>query len=172
MFRPMRANSRPDLGGLLLGAVAITLVSMAVGLAANHLSPNRAPVLVRAAGNQLPQPAGVQTLSLMEAERMYEAGSALFIDARPADWYARKGHIPGALSLPADNFARHYLDQADRVEAAPLVVVYCEGVDCGDALATLEDLKQASYRGQVRLFAGGWSEWTAAKYPIHKGEAP
>ena len=144
---------------------------MALGLGFNQLSPHRLPVLVQAKGEELPLPPGLTALSLVEAKRMYDADSAPFVDARPPDWYARQGHIPGALNLPASSFEKRYLDYADRLEAAPVLVVYCESSDCGEALATIDRLKEA-YRGEIRVFVGGWEEWTAAKYPVRKGEAP
>jgi len=168
---PMLRNSRPEFGGMLLGAVAIVLASTALGLTVNHFSASPLPVLVQVKGEQLPLPPGITALSLLDAKRMYEANEAPFIDARQPDWYAKDGHIPGAINLPADSFEKRFLAQADRLEAAPKLVVYCESSDCGEALATVERLKEA-YQGQILLYVGGWLEWSAAKYPTRKGESP
>ena len=54
---------------------------------------------------------------------MYEAqGGPLPRRAQPA-WY-QQGHIPGARSLPSDDFERRYLDMMEVLEAAPVLVVY------------------------------------------------
>ena len=108
--------------------------------------------------------------TLAEARRMYEAQEAPFLDARQPAWY-QQGHIPGARNLPADDFETRYLDMTDALEAAPVLVVYCESADCGEALATVGRLKEA-YRGEIRLYVGGWLEWTAAGYPTRAGDKP
>ncbi len=166
----MPPRSRPDFGGAVLGAIAIVLVSIALGLLANHFSSAPVPLLTKASEPQLPLPPGMVGLSLAEAKRRYDAHQTPFLDARQPEVYA-EGHIPGAYNLPAEEFETRYLDLAEALEAAPAVVVYCESADCGEALATAERLKEA-YPGKLQVFLGGWQEWRAAKYPTRTGEAP
>ncbi len=43
----------------------------------------------------------IPRVSLVDAKAAHDAGTAVFVDARPEASYAL-GHIPGAISIPAD----------------------------------------------------------------------
>ena len=163
-------STRRDLGGVVLGALAIVLGSVALGLLANHFSPHPVPVLQKTEGAHLALPPGITGLTLAEAKRDLDAKQIPFLDARSPEEYAA-GHLPGALSLPVADFENHFLALAERLEAQPTLIVYCESADCGDGLQLAERLKEA-YQGKVMLFEAGWLGWVAAKYPVTKGEQP
>jgi len=164
---------------VLLGALAIALASAILGLVVNHLSPRRIPLLPRptrgGAGLSLPSPAvplppGLVAMTLEQARAAFDAQSALFLDARKPEEY-EQGHIPGARNLPPRGFEDRYLEVAEAVEAATSVVVYCEGVECSDAIETGERLLETG-RKQVYIFESGWRAWVGARGPVREGPEP
>ncbi|MPY95026.1 MAG: sulfurtransferase [Acidimicrobiia bacterium] len=119
------------------------------------------------------------------------SGHAVVLDARAAERYRgevepvdpRAGHIPGARNAPfADNLGAdgqflHHSALRQRFESLGVgedtdVIVYCgSGVSaCHDLLA----LEWAGYaQGQVRLYPGSWSQWSAdATRPANIGDEP
>lgn len=167
---PNPNRHRNDLGGVILGALAIVLGSAALGIAVNHFSPHRLPIMQQAEGGRLPLPAGLTEISLAQAKAAFDKKDAPFLDARGSERFAA-GHIPGAHDLPAAEFEKRFLDLAETLEGAPSVIVYCESTDCGEAVELSARLKEA-YQGQILVFADGVKGWTAAGYPVTKGETP
>lgn len=118
------------------------------------------------------QPGGV--FSFTDAFALWEAGSHVFLDARPLDRWtganepvdARPGHIPGSISLPASMFVvngrlrpveeiREIFRKALSGDPRP-VVHYCgSGIAASLTLfaARLADVPAAG------LYPGSWSEW-------------
>jgi rhodanese-related sulfurtransferase len=181
---------------VIAGALAIVIGASALGLAVNHLSPRRLPLFpVPAAGQArssaaapgprslggggsptaaapaaIPLPKGLEAISIGEARAAYDKQLALFLDARPADQYA-EARIPGAVSLPADAFDDHFPDAADKIEASPFLVIYCEGGDCSDAIHVGERLFEYGFLG-IRIMVDGFDPWATAGNPVSKGSQP
>jgi len=109
---------------------------------------------------------GIRMITLGEAEDLWRTGQAVLWDARAAEIYGR-GHVPGARNAPAAG-------AKDALPAAVLetprdrtCLVYCEGGGCLSSLALSRRLHDAGFR-DVRVFAGGWEEWTAAGLPVEE----
>jgi 3-mercaptopyruvate sulfurtransferase SseA len=62
----------------------------------------------------------IPRVSLADAKAAYDAKSAVFVDARSADSYAQ-GHIPGALSIPADQLA----NRLGELKKGDWIITYC-----------------------------------------------
>ncbi len=111
---------------------------------------------------------GVRMITLAEAEDLWAAGEALVIDARAGELYAQ-GHVPRARNIPADGsgnaFPREILDRPDDMT----IVVYCEGGACQSSLALAKRLHDEGFK-DIRVFSGGWEEWTKAGLPEEKGD--
>ncbi|MCF7808454.1 MAG: rhodanese-like domain-containing protein [Candidatus Marinimicrobia bacterium] len=101
-------------------------------------------------------------ITLKDAHKAYLDSTALFLDARDPEIYA-KGHIAGAINLPAGAFmdSLDYLESLDRDR---LVISYCDGAECNASIDLASNLELMGFR-QVRFFFGGWQEWIAAGYP-------
>lgn len=168
--RPSLSGRGADLGGAILGALAIVMASAALGVAVNHFSPNHLPIMERSTVALRPRPPGMARIDLEQAKAAFEAGNALFLDARDPQKYAA-GHIPGAHNLPAERFEARFLELAERIERAPQVIVYCESEDCGEAEEVAQRLTE-SYRGTTLICSAGWNGWERAGYPTTKGEQP
>lgn len=173
-----RQRSRDSAGqshltGVLAGALALVVGSAAVGVAVNHFSPRGISLLPAGRGGEevpaavLALPAGVAGVGLSEARDVFESGSALFLDARPPEEYA-ESHLPGALNLPAGEFDEYFARVVERVEEAERVIIYCDGVECSDAVEVAERLVEFGF-SDICVFEPGWRAWLDAGGPTAEG---
>jgi rhodanese-related sulfurtransferase len=115
----------------------------------------------------IPENAGIE-ITMAEAEDLFVSGLAFFIDARTEDEF-RAGHIPRAKNIPYDGLT----DKKKKALETELpnfgtLVIYCSGGDCRSSRAMAGILVAAGFK-DVRVFAGGWSEWTRAGLPTEAG---
>jgi rhodanese-related sulfurtransferase len=98
---------------------------------------------------------------------VFNEKKALFIDARPAEEFA-KGHIPDAINVYANDFQQHIPEllqlQAKRGADAP-VVAYCGGGLCELSHELAQQLVTLGFR-RVFVYTGGTQEWTKLDYPF------
>jgi len=167
---PSSSRGGADLGGVLLGALAIVLGSAALGILVNHFSPRGIPIFGKGEELQLPLPPGVGAMTVDQARAAWEAKSAVFVDARVPEEY-EAAHVPGAFNLPPGEFEVRYPDLAEQVEAASTVIVYCEGMECGDSILVAERLREL-YHGTIFVVERGWPAWVAGGYPVTAGSEP
>lgn len=116
-------------------------------------------------------PAGWTQLDLEAFRRMVDRKEAVILDARPEVFYDL-GHVPGALSLPREDFEARYKalrGELERDKSRP-VAVYCTNADCEDSWLVAEALVKLSHP-KVFVFKGGWDDWSAAGLPEEKTEA-
>ncbi len=111
---------------------------------------------------------GLVFVSLAETEDLWHSGLAVFIDSRAAADFAR-GHIPGAISVPLEEIKKGNLSLLEKIPRDRLLVIYCEGGDCQTSLLLAEFLSERGYR-DLRVFSGGWTEWTGAEMPVSGGD--
>ena len=106
-----------------------------------------------------------QIISLQEFREMVENKKAVILDARP-EIFHRLGHVPGALSLPREDFENGYSKYKSLLEPNrdQPIAVYCSESNCEDSSMVANALIKLGYH-DVLVFKGGWGEWTAAKLP-------
>ena len=105
----------------------------------------------------------IDSISLVEAKRVFDENSAVFIDSRSEDEFAL-GHIPGAVNIPWDEYETGHSDLLDRVPDAMPVITYCGG-GCESSIELAEALLHMEYK-EVKVFLNGWPSWVKANYPI------
>jgi rhodanese-related sulfurtransferase len=100
-----------------------------------------------------------------DAWSLYQAGSALFVDARH-DFDYQAGHIKGAISVPLKEYSvkRGVLDT---ISLDRLIIAYCDGAECNSSIELAVKLKDEGFKN-VRIFFGGWHEWVSANLPTEK----
>jgi 3-mercaptopyruvate sulfurtransferase SseA len=143
------------------------LMGLAVWLAVaiNWLRPHPLPWSYQSKAERLAVGVGY-SISLTEFKSLLQARAVLVLDARPKLFF-EMGHVPGAWSLPREEFKVAYSRLASRLrQEGRAVVVYCESDSCEDAEAVRVAL--AEHGHVAKVFLGGWAEWTAAGLPEEK----
>jgi rhodanese-related sulfurtransferase len=165
-----------DLGGVALLAIA----SMTAGLVVNRFS-YRLPLVYQTPEQRFDvelttlvaappfKIAPAATVRLPEFRSAVETGSALILDARPSVFF-EQGHVPGALNLARDDFARDYRHLSPSLKSAAdkPIIVYCSGGDCHDSRLVANALLSLGF-SNVSVFTGGWEAWSAARLPTSIG---
>jgi rhodanese-related sulfurtransferase len=101
--------------------------------------------------------------NLADMDSFKAAGDILILDARPGLFH-KYGHIPGALSLPAQT--KELGTEAGKilsgVPKSRTVVIYCADKQCENAEAVAEQVWHNGY-GNIHIFSeAGWSGLKAA----------
>ncbi|HYA35669.1 MAG TPA: rhodanese-like domain-containing protein [Candidatus Binataceae bacterium] len=162
-----------DLGGV----AAIFAISMLASAALNRVSGRPMALIYQSPEQRLSAelsrlvdtppiyPSEVPTIELAEFRKQVENASALILDARSASFY-EQAHVPGALNLARDEFAHDYQALKDRLDTFrdKPIVVYCTGGSCRDSRLVAAALISLGF-SDVKVFAGGWDEWTQAGLP-------
>jgi rhodanese-related sulfurtransferase len=99
-------------------------------------------------------------ISKEEAEKLYKAGKAVFVDVRTEHTYSI-GHIKGALSIPGSQLAMRITE----IPPKKKIITYCachaeETAGLAVAILKAHGLKDAA------ALKGGWNEWRDSHYPI------
>lgn len=111
---------------------------------------------------------GDELIEAAEAKARLDRG-ALFLDARPADFY-RMAHVPGALPLPEEGFDGAFAKLEPLLRTRFDIIVYCSGFGCEASHVVARKLKQRGIPAVV--LHEGWPAWQEAGYPERSGEAP
>lgn len=75
------------------------------------------------------------------------------------------------MNLPARSFEARYPDLVERVEAAPSLVVYCQSIECDEAVEVADRLRGLVAK-PIHVFEQGWGAWQAAGFPQKKADHP
>jgi rhodanese-related sulfurtransferase len=167
-----------------VGVVMVALGSLAVGLVINRFSSRPLPIVYQTPEQRFDAElttlvttapfkiAPAATVGLPEFRSAVETKNALILDARPSVFF-EQGHVPGALNLARDDFARDYRHLAPVLQPATdkPTIVYCSGGDCHDSRLVANALLSLGF-SNVRVFTGGWEEWSKAGLPVSKGSGP
>ena len=98
-------------------------------------------------------------------EKIDEQHDFVLVDALAPISYAAS-HLPGAISIPPgtvdERVAKRIPDRDTEV------VVYCTNPTCDASIEVAERMIALGYRN-VRHYAGGKQEWTAAGLPLEGG---
>jgi len=133
-------------------------VGVAGGAAGDHESGAQAAV------PEAPSAAGLDAAGVAA---LVDAGAVFVIDARSPDAFA-EGHIPGAINIPYDRLPEYLTQLQAEVPTDAPVVCYCWSPTCDFSDQLASELGYLGYT-DVRVFKGGWEEWTAAEQPAEQG---
>ncbi|MGQ9802021.1 MAG: rhodanese-like domain-containing protein [Candidatus Saccharicenans sp.] len=111
---------------------------------------------------------GLVFISLAEVEELWHNQQAVIVDSRTASEF-RQGHIPGAISVPLEQVKGSNYGLLQTIPSGQPLIIYCEGGDCLTSLNLARLLHDRGFR-DLRIFSGGWLEWTAAELPVEKTE--
>ena len=100
-----------------------------------------------------------------QAQIYFNSRTAVFIDARHEFDY-KLGHIRGAINIPLRTYGTKKA-VLDTIPRNRLLVAYCDGAECNSSIELSVKLAKDGYTN-VKMFFGGWREWTASNLPIDK----
>jgi rhodanese-related sulfurtransferase len=139
--------------------IAILAVGCTAGLLWNAFS-GRGFALSRSVLAQ----AGDELVPALQAKVLLDRG-ALFLDARPHDFW-KMNRIPGALSLPEDDFDRFYAPLESTIRRAKAVVVYCSGFGCEASHVVARQLRERGI--DAGILDEGLPAWEDANLPLDR----
>ena len=96
-------------------------------------------------------------------------GGALFLDARPRDFW-RVSRIPGSLSLPEEDFDRAFPEVEARLRRASTIVVYCSGYGCEASHVVARKLREKGFAAAI--LDEGLPAWQDAQLPLDTEKRP
>ncbi len=143
----------------IMDFILILVVALGLGIISNLSNPGGTN-LVPQVWLHRPSP----KIDAHWAKRRYDAGTSLFVDARPYDLFKQR-HIQGAVNLPLALFDYVYMMKFSRLDPKREIIVY------GRNISRLYDegvaFKLAS-RGHVnvKVLSGGLSAWREKDYPL------
>lgn len=143
----------------------LVLVSAGLAFLANRYGPRRIPWVQDWAHHveQLAKADGIQVVPLFDAVRALDEKSALFVDARSASAFAG-AHIQGAVNVPAGDLQ----EMVSLMNEERLMIIYCDGQGCDDALNLCRELR-ANDVANVRLLADGMEMWSRFDLAVETG---
>lgn len=97
-------------------------------------------------------------ISLADVQHFIQDGHAMLIDARLSEEFAN-GHIDHALNIPLGEFALRS-QQLEATRRDTILITYCGGNGCNASLELAAKLAELGFRN-IKVFYGGWQEWTA-----------
>ena len=109
-----------------------------------------------------------EVIEAKEAKSRLDKG-ALFLDARPIDFYKME-HIPASLPLPENDFDAAFAKLEPRLRSSFDIVVYCSGWGCEASHIVAAKLRERGIHAAI--LHEGWPAWTDARYPTKAGEVP
>ena len=99
----------------------------------------------------------VPSIEVRDLQKLMANGAPIFLlDVRNPDEY-RRGHIPGAVLMPADSLADHYLS----IPRDVTLVVYCRSG--GRSAITVRFLRRHGY--EAASLSGGYMAWSGVPQP-------
>ena len=148
---------------LLKNMIAIIVVAAAAGLAINLVHPRGfAPV-----SRQDLALKRLVSISTAEAKIKYDAGMALFIDARSKPEFD-SARIAGAENIPADDPPAGAIEA---VMARPReLVIYCDGASCGASAGLARAMIDRGYGRTIYVIEEGFPGWEERGYPVERSE--
>jgi CRP-like cAMP-binding protein/rhodanese-related sulfurtransferase len=139
---------------------AIFILSLLLGLAFNFTNPLGVKVIPELTGHE----AGVPKEAVVAAADKYVKTEALFVDARPPQYYQQR-HVKGALNIPAALFDIMYLMQLSGVDKERELIVYGNMISSPYDLHVAKKLKTKGHPN-VRILSGSIDEWKDMGYPV------
>ena len=106
---------------------------------------------------------GPMIVNLEFSKYHFDAGTAIFIDARDPEDY-ESGHIKNSINIPYDYY-EDYEEVIDGLADDAVYVIYCSGDECSLSIDLADFLYNEKLFDKLLIFEGGWPEWRDEGYP-------
>ena len=149
---------------------AIVSLAVIIGLLTNQWRPDKLPLMADVAAEN---PSSLHAkddglrISMEEAQSLFFAHAALFLDTRPREFF-EVGHIQGARSLPLEDFEERFGEVLRDIGPDIFIITYCDGNSCHSSeLVALELLEKGCMN--VHVLDDGWTLWQQHQLPTAAG---
>lgn len=151
-------------------SAAIVILSVILGIGANQLRSDKlAWVADWSQQARLTLDSGESlAISPEDAEVLFFAGTAVFLDARSPEFY-ELGHIQGAYNLPWEDFEAYFDSVMTNIPPDTPIITYCDGTGCSLSKELALVLKNKGYTN-VRVLVNGWTVWQQNDLPTEFGQ--
>lgn len=105
------------------------------------------------------------TITRDELRALIDTGDVIVVDTLGPMHYA-DAHLPGAINIPHTEVGRLAPELLPDRDAA--IVTYCSNTACANSGIALGELQRLGYTN-VRKYAEGKQDWTAAGLPLESG---
>ncbi len=150
------------LTSIFIQTLLILVIGIGIGFLVNATSSDPLP-LVREEVTQQEIEERWETAAAEEVFQHFEEGTAIIIDARDPNEYDA-GHIPGSINLPETGFLEAFQEYGESLPREIPLIVYCQGGDCDQSHAVLEQLESFGFE-ELILYQEGWNGWKEKGYP-------
>lgn len=146
-------------------ALLLLLLALLLGLGSNALRPGGLSLFQDFARQQAQnKAAAIEQVTPRQAMEMLNADSAVFVDAREAEFF-QQGHVPGALNRPIEEVRAKGPGVLPRDKR---LVIYCDGLACGKSRELAEILVEQGY--SVAVMLDGIEGWVMSGGPLEGGK--
>jgi len=122
--------------------------------------PNLASVSFSTKNNQ------ESIISFRVLKEKFNKPGIILIDVRPPHEF-KEGHIPWAINIPSHEFPEKLPEFMKQISFSQEIIIYCGGIECSDGNDMAFLLKAKGYK-DVKVYNGGWKEWTQNNMPVEK----
>lgn len=151
----------------ILESIGIVFFATGIALLINFYRPNSLSLLPPST-SPLNEGYPNNSISFSTFQEKLKKPGTIILDARSPEEF-QQGHIPGAKNLPYYEFSDKAPSVLQGIAFDQEIITYCEGLECSNAEDLAFLLKENGYT-KVKVFEGGWEEWTAHQMPIKKGK--
>lgn len=152
----------------LLEILVLTALAAGLALAVNALRPGPLPLVQDWRATILARYTEGESVTVDQARELWDMQGALFVDARDPETFAT-GHVPGAVNVPYDPFARDMEQRMAELPADRLLVVYCSDIACSLGPELADALRYSGFDA-VLVMPEGWAGWSEAQHPAEQGQ--
>lgn len=103
-------------------------------------------------------------ISLADAKKHFDAGTAVFFDARTEETY-KEGHVKGAINVNFENWEK----KLKTVPKDKTIITYCSCPNEHSAAAMVIEMQKKGVKN-VYAMLGGTMAWKNAGYPMETGK--
>ncbi|RLB08988.1 MAG: hypothetical protein DRG39_08125 [Deltaproteobacteria bacterium] len=141
---------------MIFQAFSILILSSVLGIGLNLLRKDAIPLLPSSSNMDL-------SMNIDMAKRLFYEKKAVFIDARPPEFY-KKLHIKGAINIPPGEGKRL---KNKNIPDDKIIIVYCDDDMC---LLSQELAMELYFLGfdNVYYMKDGFKKWISQNLPVEK----
>jgi 3-mercaptopyruvate sulfurtransferase SseA len=148
--------------------VIIFFIAVSLALLTNLIRPDSLPLVH-------PKPASVSfstknnqesIISFQVLKEKFNKPGSILIDTRSPQEF-KQGHIPWAINIPSHEFPKKSQEFMKQISFNQEIITYCGGINCSDANDLAFLIKAKGYK-DVKVYSGGWEEWTKNNMSVEK----